>query len=191
MRPTCGPVRLKRFGSDIFTLSSLQTSESQVLVGLRDGSIHHVDARFPSNSPCVVEAERGASVASLVSLADNHHFLASHLNQKICLYDLRGKTQTPLVNYSGQMCQSVCYPLALDSSGSFVLSCGQDHVARAWKVSTGELMSETKVISGSEVVKCVWTWNGVPQPGIVVGGGTSETPITFYGMTLDSAEDDK
>ncbi len=175
---------MQRFKGDVLAVTALQGGCNEVLAGLRNGSIHLLDKRSVALGNPLLDAHEGASVADLLALADGRHFVASRLNQTIELYDLR-RCSRPLQVYHGHQCETVSYPLHMDSTEAFLFSCGQDHAARCWRLSTGELLTTLAVDAGCEVVKCGWSWDEITSPGLLVGGGTSEVSAHFYDMNFE------
>ncbi|XP_062406102.1 WD repeat domain 21 isoform X2 [Sardina pilchardus] len=109
--------------------------------GCRSGEIFSIDLRQRSRRDHSWKAcrfQQGSAVTSVRLLRDENYLLASDMQGKIKLWDIR--TTRPVQNYEGHHNEYAYLPLHVNEDEGLLLAVGQDCYTRLWSLSDGHLL---------------------------------------------------
>ncbi|XP_078673834.1 DDB1- and CUL4-associated factor 4-like [Branchiostoma floridae x Branchiostoma belcheri] len=161
--------------SDVFAQKFCSTSPV-LLSGTRRGEIVGSDLRVRTRCRgTAVTLRHESSVCCLRLLQDENYLLASDMQGKIKLWDLR--VQRCMLDYPGHVNQYAHLPVIVDSQENFIFAVGQDCHTRMWNLHDGQLLRTIPSLHPSSTsqtsrptIAFSWGWGGEGgTPGLLMG----------------------
>ncbi|XP_078594320.1 DDB1- and CUL4-associated factor 4-like [Branchiostoma floridae x Branchiostoma japonicum] len=145
-----------------------------LLSGTRRGEILGSDLRVRTRCRGLAMTLRHkSSVCCLRLLQDENYLLASDMQGKIKLWDLR--VQRCVQDYPGHVNQYAHIPLIVDSQEKFIFAVGQDCHTRMWSLQDGRLLRTIPSLhpatqASRPTIAFSWGWGGEGgTPGLLMG----------------------
>ncbi|XP_066283035.1 DDB1- and CUL4-associated factor 4-like [Branchiostoma lanceolatum] len=159
--------------SDVFAQRFCNTTPV-LLSGTRRGEILGSDLRVRTRCRgTAMTLRHESSVCCLRLLQDENYLLASDMQGKIKLWDLR--VQKCILDYPGHVNQYAHIPVIVDSQEKFIFAVGQDCHTRMWNLQDGQLLRTIPSIhpttqTSRPTIAFSWGWGGEGGiPGLLMG----------------------